>query len=495
MHSRTRQFKKDLPGHLANEQMRTNVARATWISLSKRAQVVAEVPNWEELRERAHQIKRQVIDALPENLQRFEAQARRQGVEVLHAADAREANRLAEEIARRHRVKQIVKSKSMLTEEIDFNHYMIERGFEVIESDLGEYILQLADEPPSHLTGPAIHKSRLEIARLFHEKLGIPYCDDPVKLTAVARDILRGKFLSAQLGVTGANFGIVENGSIVLVENEGNARMCSTLPPVHVAFIGMERLIPAAADLAVFLTLLGRSATGQKMTSFVSVVGGPRPPCRGEPQAQRRREGPENVYYIIVDNGRSSFLQDEHLKEALYCIRCGACYNTCPVYQNIGGHAYGWVYQGPIGAVITPQLLGLKEAPALPFASSLCGSCSEICPVKIPLHHLLLYQRSRVVAADLTSLTERLVVRNFVWMAGSAKRFGRAGEWAGRLQGWMNNKIPVPGWSASRETPKLARQSFHQWWAENGERLSQSDEPTGGQADEAAGKTREGGNG
>lgn len=366
----TKTFKKDLPKHLANETMRRNISKAAWHSVEKRNQVVAEIPGWEELRQQAHHIKREVIDHLFENLDTFETNARQKGIEVFRARDAKEANQLAEKIACKHGVKRIVKSKSMVTEETGFNDYMLASDFEVIETDLGEYIIQLAQESPSHLTAPALHKSRVEIAELFREKLGIPYTEDPGELTEIARKVLREKFLTAEMGVSGANFAIIESGGIAIVENEGNARMCATLPPVHVAFIGMERLIPRVSDLSLFLTLLCRSATAQRLTSFVSVINGPRPPYA--------YDGPEYLYYIIIDNKRSSLLKDEHLKQALYCIRCGACYNTCPVYQNIGGHAYGWVYQGPIGAIITPQFLGLEEAKALPFASSLCGSCTDI---------------------------------------------------------------------------------------------------------------------
>lgn len=455
----TRQFKKDLPNHLGNRVVRENISRAAWLSVQKRNERVAEIPEWEELREKAHRIKREVIEHLWENLALFQENARRRGIEVLRAADAAEANRLAEEIARRHRVKLIAKSKSMLTEEIGFNDYMQEKGLKVVETDLGEYIIQLAGEAPSHLTAPALHKSRKEIARLFQEKLNVACSENPEELTALARQVLREKFLAADLGVTGANFGIIESGQIAIVENEGNARMCASLPNVHLAFIGIERLIPRVSDLDLFLTLLCRSATGQKITSFVSLINGPRPP--------HAYDGPEKVYYILVDNRRSSFLNDEQLKQALYCIRCGACYNVCPVYQNIGGHAYGWVYQGPIGAVIAPQFLGLAEARDLPFASSLCGACSDACPVKIPLHRLLLYQRRRVVEQGLSAGIEKGIFRAFSRIAGSSKRFAAIAKWSGRLQRILPLKLLAPGWSSSRETPRAAKKSFRDRWIEN----------------------------
>jgi len=452
----TKAFKKDLPAHLANETMRSNIARAAWHSVEKRNQVVAEIAEWEELREQAHRIKREVIDHLFENLDTFETNARQKGIEVFHARGAKEANQLAEKIARKHGVKRIVKSKSMVTEEIGFNDYMLAKDFEVIETDLGEYIIQLAQESPSHLTAPALHKSRVEIAGLFREKLGIPYTENPGELTEIARKVLREKFLSADMGVSGANFAIIESGGIAIVENEGNARMCATLPAVQVAFIGMERLIPRVSDLSLFLTLLCRSATAQRLTSFVSVINGPRPPGA--------YDGPEYLYYIIIDNKRSTLLEDEQLKQALYCIRCGACYNTCPVYQNIGGHAYGWVYQGPIGAIITPQFLGLEEARVLPFASSLCGSCTDICPVKIPLHHLLLYQRQRIVRQNLSPGMEKAAFKGFSFVARSSGRFAALGRWSGKLQRMLPLKFAVPGWVKSREMPEIAAKSFREWW-------------------------------
>lgn len=439
--------------------MRHNVAKATWLSMNKRDKVVAEIANWEEWREKANAVKREIIDDLWTYLDQFQKNAEKRGIKVLRAKDGAEANQLAEKIARDHQVKSIVKSKSMLTEEIEFNPHMIAAGFEVIETDLGEYILQIGDQAPSHLTGPAVHLSRLEIAQLFHEKLGIPYSDDATHLTNTARDILRDKFLNADMGVTGANFGIIENGTIAVVENEGNARMCLSLPNVHVAIMGIERMIPAVEDLGYFLPLLCRSGTGQKLTSFISMIDGPR---RADAY-----DGPEHVYYILVDNGRSSFLDDPHLKEALYCIRCGACYNSCPVYQNIGGHAYGWVYQGPIGAVITPQLLGLEKAGDLPFASSLCGSCTEVCPVKIPLHHLLLYQRNRVVQAGLAPAVETVAAKGFKSVAKSPRLFNGAAKLVRALQRLLGAKLPVPGWTATRDFPSLSQIPFRQWWKDN----------------------------
>lgn len=453
---RTKEFKKELPKHLRNETVRRNISRALELSVKKRNEAVAQVPDWEELREKANRVKRQIINNLYDSLNTFEKNARKNGVEVFRAADAAEANSIAEEIARKHEVKLIVKSKSMVSEEIGFNDYMIAEGFEVVETDLGEFIIQLANETPSHLIGPAIHKSIPEIAQLFAEKLGVSYSEDPKVLTDTARKVLREKFLKADMGVTGANFGIVENGGIVIVENEGNGRMCATLPKIHLALIGMERLIPAVDDLGIFLTLLCRSATGQKISSYVSMITGPKP--------AESFDGPEKSYYIIIDNKRSSFLKDDELKQALYCIRCSACYNVCPVYQNIGGHAYGWVYQGPIGAVITPQFLGLENAKDLPFATSLCGACSDVCPVKIPLHSLLLHQRSRIIKELRPSKMEKLIFGGFGAAAKSASRFRGVARFGRLLQKLIPERFYMRGWTASRKLPRIARRSFRDWW-------------------------------
>lgn len=452
---RTREFKKRLPIFIADTKLRQNVARNTWTAVIKRNKSVAEVENWEDLREKAYRIKQAVLNALEENLSLFQKNAEANGVNVLWASDAKAANALAEQIARKHGVRKIVKSKSMMTEEIGFNEYMQKRGYEVLETDLGEFIVQLADEPPSNLISPAMHKSLADIAQLFSEKLGIPYREDPQYLTRVARKILRSKFMEADMGVTGANFAIVENGAVAIVENEGNARMCTTLPGVHVAVLGIEKLIPTMADLGIFLTLLCRSGTGQKLTSYVSILYGL--PRVGE------LDGPRHIYYILVDNGRRRMLKDAMLRQALYCIRCSACYNICPVYQNLGGHAYGWVYQGPIGSILTPEFVGLENAANLPFASTLCGNCSEVCPVKIPLHHLLVYQRMRVVQRGLNQPLETVFFKMFRRIMVSPKFYERAGNFLRLVQKFLSQP-KIPRWSRSRVSPKLSPLGFRQWW-------------------------------
>jgi len=466
MQSRSHLFKEDLPSHLGNATMRRNVDRATWLSMNKREKMIAEI-DWPAMREQARVIKKSVIDNLDSSLQQFIEQAESRGVTVLRAADAQEAVKLASKIAHDNNVKRVVKSKSMLTEEIGLNSYLEAEGLKVVETDLGEYIIQLNGDPPSHLTGPAIHLSRQEIGEIFQEHLSIPYTDDPETLTRAARELLRKEFLQADMGITGANFGIMENGCITVVENEGNARLCASVPDIHVAFIGMERLIPKMEDLGLFLPLLCRSSTGQRLTSFISTFDGP--------ASSEKPDGPEKVFYIIVDNGRSKLFEDERLREALHCIRCGACYNSCPIYQNIGGHAYGWVYQGPIGAVITPTLLGLEKAKDLPFASSLCGTCTSVCPVKIPLHDLLLYQRENIVSKGLQPNVEWLGFKTFVSSTTSSKRFARLAGIGKRIQRMTGSWLKVPGWSISRDLPEPPNESFRHMWRKSESRGGAND--------------------
>ncbi|RMG63514.1 MAG: lactate utilization protein [Calditrichaeota bacterium] len=443
-------FRENLPAFLNNRQLRQNLAHATRTVLARRQALVAEIPDWEARRRAAYRKKKALLEDWDRQLAVFAEQAGRRGVQVYRAEDAAQAVALAVEIARRHNVRQVIKSKSMLTEEIGLNEGLAAQGVEVTETDLGEWILQLAGEAPAHLTAPAIHKSTEQIAELFSRKLGRPCPADPQELTRIARDHLRRKFLQAQMGISGANFAIVEEGAIAIVENEANARLTVSLPPVHVAFIGMERLLARRQDLALFLPLLTISSTAQKLTSFVSYLTGP--------AAADALDGPRHVYFILVDNGRRRMGRDARLRQALYCIRCGACYNACPVYQTIGGQAYGWVYQGPIGAVITPELVGLERAQQLPFASSLCGACSQICPVHIPLHELLLYQRHRIVAAGLTPHPERLAMRLFGWMFQRWDRYSKAFAWLHRLP-WQRL---AGSWSRTRRLPMLARRAFRQ---------------------------------
>ncbi len=446
-------------------QLRGNIARATRTSLVKRAAVVEDYADWESMRDAAHDIKRHVMDNAGAYLAQFEERASAAGAQIHYASDAAEASRLVCEIAARHGRRVAVKSKSMTGEEIDLTHALERAGLEAIETDLGEYIIQLAGEPPSHITAPALHKSRGEIGRLFAEKLGIEYSDDPEHLTKVARRILREDFLRADVGVSGVNFAIAESGTICIVENEGNARLSTSMPKVHIAVMGFEKLLPDFESLSLFLNMLGRSATGQRITCYTSLLTGPR--------REGEHDGPEELHIVVLDNGRTRMLADPRLREALFCIRCGACMNVCPVYQKIGGHGYGSIYPGPIGSIITPIFRGEDRAAAMPFASSLCGACAEICPVRIDLHHLLLTWRERISEKRTGKRVERLAMRVFQRVAGNTRLFdlgGRLLRMFAPLLRDSDDGMRVPVWSATRVFPAPPQKSFKQLWKEKNER-------------------------
>lgn len=350
--------------------------------------VVNSGGNWERLRDRAREIKEHTINYLDHYLKEFAANVERRGGQIFWAHDAAEANEYIIRLARERGLKLAVKSKSMMTEEINLNEALAEAGVEAVETDLGEYIVQLAGERPSHINAPAIHKTRGDVADLFASKLDYERSEEVEKMTALARKILRAQFARAELGVSGVNFAVAETGTLVLVENEGNIRLTTSLPRTHVAVMGIEKVIPQLEDLGVFLQLLARSASGQKMTSYVSYLTGVK--------GSGTEEGPDELHVIILDNGRTEILADPHMRPSLLCIRCGACLNTCPVYRKIGGHAYGSTYPGPIGSVLTPQFDGLQSAADLPFASTLCGACREVCPVKIDIPDMLLHLRHAI---------------------------------------------------------------------------------------------------
>ena len=357
----------------------------------------------------------------------------------------------------------------MVSEEIRLNHALADIGVEAVETDLGEYIIQLAQETPFHIIAPAMHKTRQDVSHLFADKIDRPNLVEIEDMAKAARETLREKFLQADMGITGANFLVAETGTLVIVTNEGNGRVCTSVPRIHVALTGMEKVIPSLEDLAVFLRLLPRAATGQRMTSYVSFISGPR--------RSQDEDGPEEFHLVIVDNGRSRLLRDPELRESLYCIRCGACLNVCPVYRKVGGHAYGWVYPGPIGAVISPVLVGLREAKDLPYASSLCGACREVCPVKINIPHMLLRLRSRLMEGSApeerkVTLWEKLLARGYYRLMGSpamlslAHRLGRLMQVPLARSGKIRS-IPIPPfsrWTRHRDLPALPPKSFHQVW-------------------------------
>jgi L-lactate dehydrogenase complex protein LldF len=446
---------------LANEQLRANLQHATQTIRAKRAGVVAELPDWEELREAGRGIKADVLARLDDYLVQFESAAQAAGAHVHWARDAAEANAIVVDIARAHGVSEVVKMKSLTTDEIGLNDALAAAGIAALETDFAELILQLDGDWPSHILVPAIHRNRTEIRDLFARTIADgTLTDDPRDLAEAARVYLREKFLDAKLGVSGANFGVAETGTICIVESEGNGRMCTTLPPVLVTVLGIEKLVPSFADLEVFLQLLPRSSTGERMNPYTSLWTGVTP-----------GDGPQELHIVLLDAGRTRVLADEVGRVALHCIRCSACLNVCPVYSRTGGHAYGSVYPGPIGAILTPQLIGVENAASLPYASTLCGACYEVCPVKIDIPNVLLHLRAKVVEHGGVS-RERLAMRAAAWVFGSARRlrlaqrFGRVAQ-KPLLRDGSIRRLPGPlaGWTRGRTMKPVAPESFREWWS------------------------------
>jgi L-lactate dehydrogenase complex protein LldF len=456
---------------LADAHLQEAYRSSTLRLYNHRLEAISEVPGWQRLRERAQELKREVIEHLDYYLEQFADNAERRGCKVHWAATGEEACRIILEIARQCGAREIAKGKSMVGEEVELNPAFEARGIHPVETDLGEFIIQLEGHRPAHIVAPAIHLTRQDVSTLFASRLHVERTEVPERLTAIARQWLREQFGRAEMGVSGGNFLVAETGTVVLVENEGNVRFCTTAPRVHVALVGIEKLIPRLADLGVFLRLLGRSSTGQKLTSYTSLLTGPRRP--GE-------DGPDEMHVVLLDNGRVASLADPKMREALYCIRCGACLNTCPVYRKIGGHAYGWVYSGPIGALVTPQFTSIGQARELPFASSLCGACREVCPVKINIPDLLLQLRSKaqeMAAAPPAKgalLSERTMMRLWAWAFSRPWVYalgGRLARWGQVLlarSGWIRKVplYPASRWTEARDVPALARKSFHQRWKE-----------------------------
>ena len=432
-----------------------------------RLNIITEVPGFERLRDIAREVKRQTIENLDYYLGQFADSVEANGGKVHWASTSDEVCRIVLEIVRRSAATDVVKGKSMVGEEVELNRALKGAGVRAIETDLGEFIIQLAGERPAHIIAPAIHKTREEIADLFVEHLGVERTLVPEELTAIARRTLREMFQKAGVGVSGANIAVAETGTVVVIENEGNIRMCTTVPRVHIALVGIERLIPRLADLGVFLRVLARSGTGQSLTTYTSLLTGPR---------RQGEDGPEEMHVVLIDNGRTKSLADPKMREMLYCIRCGACLNTCPVYRKIGGHAYGWVYSGPIGALVTPEMVGIGNARELPFASSLCGACREVCPVRINIPDLLLHLRSEVQEhapkkSD-SVVSERFSFRLWAWAMSRpfVYRVGsRLARWGQRLlarDGWIKKipGYPASRWTEGRDFPALAPESFRDRW-------------------------------
>ena len=418
-----------------------------------RAVAADQLPDYQDLRTRAATIKRHTLDFLDVYLMQFESAVNGNGGKVIWASTAEEASEFILQLAKDRKADLIVKSKSMTSEEIHLNERLAEQQIEAVETDLGEYILQLAGQRPFHIVAPAIHMTREDVADLFTEKLGIERDTVIENQAMTARRVLREKFLSAGIGITGANFLVADSGGVVIVENEGNARLTHSAPKIHVAIAGIEKLIPRARDMAVFLDLLGRSASGQALTSYTSIVNGPR--RNGE------LDGPEEFYVVLLDCGRTKLLEDPAQREALQCIRCGACLNACPVYRKIGGHNYPWVYSGPIGKVITPRFQSPDAHPWLPFASSLCGACAEVCPVKIDIPTLLLKLRKEVVQAD---PADQKMFSAWAWLMTRPAMYALAAK-VGRL--FMGFNVgPLAAWRSQRDFPEPPRKSFRALWKE-----------------------------
>ncbi len=435
--------------------------RALWFVRQKRDAQARSLPEWEVLRSLAEQIKAHTLSRLPEYLEQFEAHAVQSGAMVHWARDANEHNAIVESILQQHSVRRVVKSKSMLTEECQLNPYLEARGFEVVDTDLGEWIVQLRGEPPSHIVLPAIHLKKEEVGQTFHEKIGTPPGEsDPTRLARAARKTLRQRFLGADAGITGVNFAIAETGGLVVCTNEGNADLGVSLPPLHIACMGIEKLIPRLVDLAVFTRLLARSATGQPITTYTSHFHGPKP--GGE------------LHIVLVDAGRVALRGNLEYGSSLQCIRCGACMNTCPVFRRSGGHSYASTVPGPIGSVLGPARDPHRHH-SLPYACTLCGSCTDVCPVKIPLHHQLLAWRGELAARKLIPAGKRWGM-HLLRMVLAHPRVYRAAGWAARMalrwlpHGWTHSRLNQ--WARARELPLPPDRSFRKYWRDRQRRSS-----------------------
>jgi L-lactate dehydrogenase complex protein LldF len=468
MEQNPNQFSQHAVIALEDIQLQTALDRGTGNADGRRRTVMAEIDDPYALRMQGRGARLRALADLPDLLEQLERNITANGGHVLWAADAAEANQHVVDICRRHNLKRGVKSKSMATEEIGLLPVLEQNGIKMTETDLGEYIVQVSGTHPSHIVMPVMHMTKDQVRDLFIDRLDMPYTDEAEDMTAFARRILRQEFLNADFGMSGGNFMIAETGTVVIVTNEGNGRMSTGMPPVHIAVVGIEKVIPTWEDFATLVQLLPRSGTGQKMTVYVNMFSGP---ARAD-----EPDGPQEFYLILLDNGRSDIYTSEYA-EALACIRCGACLNACPVYQHVGGHTYGSVYSGPIGAIITPLLKGKENAVPLPFASSLCGACKAACPVEINIPDMLLRLRH-----DLQAEQEPVWQLGMkAWEFGNSHPLlfelgGRAASLATRAltQAMNDDRIralpyPLNGWTEYRDFPSFAPQSFHDWWRENRE--------------------------
>ncbi len=452
-------FRENVKRILSDPVVVNAVQHATLHALEKRAETISRIPDFEDLRDRARAAKEKIINDFEKYLDLFKENARRNGFVVHEAQDAEEARQIILKILKKHGARTVVSSKSMTQEEIEINPFLESHGITKYETDLGEFIIQVAGQKPSHITAPAIHLTRKEIAKLFHEKLGMDYTEDPEEITNFARRFLRKKYFEADAGMSGANFLIADTGSFVVVENEGNARMSTTLPDIHIAVTGIEKLIPSIQDLPAFLKILAPSSTGQRQTVYTNIFS-------------RVSEGRE-VHIVLLDNGRQEMLNDPVLKEALMCIRCGGCSNVCPIFQLVGGHAYGSVYSGPIGIIWTYAIFGHEVAKDLPFASTLCGACREICPVRIDIPRILLELRRRVIEKEGGRFGEKILVN--AWAELMTKPFlNRTGFGiAAKIQAIFkkDDKIKslpsvLSAWTRFKDLEPLVGKTFRELWKE-----------------------------
>ncbi len=454
-------FKARAHDNLRDAKLQANLRKFQGKFVPARRNAIAELDDFEGTREAARDIRQRALDDLDTWLTLFEENATARGATVLWAATPADVNRLVLDIAARHAVRKIIKSKSMVSEESALDHAIEAAGLTVVETDLGEYILQINDyEPPSHIIGPALHKSKDEVAELFHQKHGTPKKDDIQALCLEARSVLREHYLTADMGISGGNFFVAETGSVVLVTNEGNATLTTTLPKVHVAISGIEKIVPTLEDVATLMRLLPRSATGQSISNYVDILTG----AKGNGEFH----GAEHMYFILVDAGRTSVLASD-VREALRCIRCGACMNHCPVYQNIGGHSYGWVYPGPIGSILTPMYVGLENATELPQASTLCNQCGVVCPVKIPLPDLQRKLREKEFERGLRPWRERAGLKLWAWFARRPRLYAAASGIGVRMlrllarKDGMIARLPLGGgWTQERDMPAPAGRTFRE---------------------------------
>lgn len=468
-------FKQRIKDKMQDSFMRKSMVNAQERMFANRQLAAEKLGNWEQWREMGKEIRNHVLDHLDYYLQQLSDNVEKNGGHVLFAETAQQANDYIEKIIKQKNAKKVVKSKSMVTEEIGLNKMIQQNNCEVIETDLGEYILQVDDcDPPSHIVVPALHKNREQIREVFEKKIGYQGSSDPETMTRFVREHIRHDFLEADIGITGCNFAVAESGSISLVTNEGNGRLVTTLPKTHIAVMGMERIVPTFEELDIMISLLCRSAVGLPLTGYVTVLTGPK--------EEGHVDGPQEFHLVILDNGRSDILASEY-KEILRCIRCGACVNTCPAYRHIGGQSYGSIYSGPIGAVLSPLLGGYEDFKDLPYACTLCHACHDVCPVKIPLSDLLLKHRKEMAITKITPLTERMTAAAFNYLNASPALWGLTVK-AGAVFGSKlikEGKLPInvgaiAAWSESRDLPQPDGESFRSWFAKRSKKQSKDDD-------------------